>query len=114
MMYRARLIEGHITFKTFNFYPFSEEASKIAESKTLTEAEECPESHPFAYWNGGGFCCATNKDLKGHPITLDSRHCENHDNLRCPHFPATTCKNYEGTHQFYLYVDTLKKQALKT
>ena len=73
----------------------------------MKEAEECPESHPFAYWNGGGFCCATNKDLKGHPITLDSRHCENHDNLRCPHFPATTCKNYEGTHQFYLYVDTL-------
>ena len=69
-------------------------------STTTIEATpgKCPSSHPFAYWGGGLWCCATNKDLNGGPITLVSRHCENQANMRCPH---GKCINNDGALNFF-------------
>ena len=90
------------------FNPISEEAPKIAEPKTMTEAEGCPESHPFAYRNGD-FCCLTNKDLKDNPIALNSRHCANQKYVKCPNLPDAKCKNYEGMLKSFLFSFSLQK-----
>ena len=58
-----------------------------------TKQGECPESYPYAYWDDGRFCCATNLDNKGDHISLSSRSCENNDKILCP---DTKCKNHEG------------------
>ena len=65
---------------------------------------ECPISHPFAYWAGGQWCCATNRDNKGNPISLESRHCENQNNTRCP--DSKYCVNHQGQFKTLFHFDS--------
>ena len=60
---------------------------------TNAEGNECPSTYPFAYWNGGQWCCLTNMDKDGNSLTLDSQHCANDAKIKCPH---GNCTNYEG------------------
>ena len=75
-----------------NLSYFSEDG--ITEQSTSKKASgKCPDSHPFAYFDGGKYCCQTNYDLRGKRITLDTRSCENNSKIICPH---GKCINYSG------------------
>ena len=65
-------------------------------------AAECPSSHPYAYWHGGQYCCATNFDLRGNLITLESSSCADQAKVKCPH---GKCINNAGLYlNCYVYV----------
>ena len=57
------------------------------------EGNECPSTYPFAYWNGGQWCCLTNMDKDGNSLTLGSQTCANDAKIKCPY---GKCINYEG------------------
>ena len=64
----------------------------------------CPESHPFAYYNGT-HCCKSGfeKDesasqgevCDGGPITLESRCCRNDEHIECS--KGSNCRNYDSS-----------------
>ena len=74
-------------------YHFPQISVHAKQSTTSPGAGECPSSHPFAYWNGGQYCCPTNIDKQGITLTLDSLSCENNAQVECPH---GKCINYGG------------------
>ena len=79
--------------------------TKAKQSTASPGAGKCPLSHPFAYWHGGQFCCPTNIDNNGDPITLDSLSCENGAQVKCLH---GKCVNYAGLYLIlscYLFID---------
>ena len=81
-----------------NLFQTSEETT-TKPATTTAATGECPSSHPYAYFDGGMFCCRTNNDLKGNLITLESRSCENQAKIRCP---DGKCKNNAGLYLSFL------------
>ena len=58
----------------------------------------CPKTHPFAY-DGGKYCCKTNKDSRRRAISINSQNCENHAFTECP---EKKCKDgKKGWNIFY-------------
>ena len=52
----------------------------------------CPTTHPFAYFRGQ-YCCETDEDFYGNPISITSTTCRHENFVFCP---ASRCKNTEG------------------
>ena len=78
---------------------------------TDIEGKECPSTHPFAYWNGGQWCCLTNMDKDGNPLVLDSQHCANDAKTKCPH---GKCVNYEGKFKnLFLTLSAIKFNVIR-
>ena len=50
---------------------------------------DCPQSHPNPFLNGQ-FCCGTDQDSSGNPLTFESSTCKNSFQSGCPNTP---CRN---------------------
>jgi len=74
----------------------------VVEEVAPVEANECPATHPYAYYNGGQYCCASSKEkvytpqgaqCDGGDISTSSMCCAGDSYTKCPH---GECVNYQA------------------